>query len=158
VIDYKVLEKKTTNIVADEVKALQAKYTIPSDRVVVDADGVGGGVVDQLPGCVSFVNGSSPKNKENYANLKSQCYYKLAQHIVNREIYIPNLEDSIQIRLNEELEQVKRKDPDKDGKLAIISKDQVKVLLGRSPDASDGLMLRMLLLLKPVAAFDVFGW
>ena len=46
-------------------------------------------------------------------------------------------------RLIEELEQVKSRDLDKDGKLKIITKEEVKERLGRSPDFSDMLMMRM---------------
>jgi hypothetical protein len=43
----------------------------------------------------------------------------------------------------EELEQVKQFNMDKDGKKRIIPKDKVKELIGRSPDYSDLLMMRM---------------
>ena len=38
---------------------------------------------------------------------------------------------------------VKRTNIDKDSKLSILSKDKVKDLIGRSPDYSDALMMRM---------------
>ena len=43
----------------------------------------------------------------------------------------------------EELEQVRTKDADKDNKLQMIPKDNVKAMLGRSPDYSDALAMRM---------------
>ena len=43
----------------------------------------------------------------------------------------------------EELEQVRSKDMDKDNKLQIIPKDVTKSILGRSPDYSDAMMMRM---------------
>jgi len=43
----------------------------------------------------------------------------------------------------EELEQIKAKDADKDGKRKVISKDEIKANLGRSPDYADTLMMRM---------------
>jgi hypothetical protein len=43
----------------------------------------------------------------------------------------------------QELEQVKQYNMDKDGKKQIIPKDKVKELLGRSPDYSDMIMMRM---------------
>jgi len=45
--------------------------------------------------------------------------------------------------MTKELEQVKRDKIDSDGKLQIIPKDKVKELIGRSPDYSDALMMRM---------------
>ena len=42
-----------------------------------------------------------------------------------------------------ELEWVKSKDMDKDGKLKLVGKDVVKENIGRSPDYSDMIMMRM---------------
>lgn len=148
IVEYKVLSKHTTDQTANIVKTFQGIYNVPMTNVVVDADGVGGGVVDQLKGCVSFNNGAMPLNKENYSNLKSQCYFKLADCINKNEMYFPIDDEDIQTKVTEELEQVKRKDIDKDGKLSIIPKEQVKQVLGRSPDFSDAMMLRMYYLIK----------
>jgi hypothetical protein len=54
--------------------------------------------------------------------------------------------------LIEDLEQMKRKDADKDGKLKILGKDEVKERLGRSPDFGDALMMRMFFELKPAGS------
>ena len=119
--------------------------------MIVDEDGVGGGVVDIL-GCKGFVNGSKPIEEDGlqvqYQNLKSQCYFHLAKKINADEIYIKaSSEDKEQII--PELEQVKRHNIDKDGKLAILPKEKVKELLGRSPDYADTLMMRMYFDIKP---------
>ena len=42
----------------------------------------------------------------------------------------------------EEMEQVKLRDIDKDGKQGIIPKERVKELIGRSPDEWDSIMMR----------------
>ncbi len=47
------------------------------------------------------------------------------------------------------MEQVKQKDIDKDGKLAMISKDDIKQNIGRSPDEADCIMMRMYFEIKP---------
>ena len=148
--ECRILSKHTTDEVANIVKSYQQIYSIPMTQVIVDSDGIGGGVVDQLKGCQSFINGSSPLNKENYTNLKSQCYFKLAKMINDNAMYWPIEEDELQTSVKEELEQVKRKDPDKDGKLAVIPKDQVKQVIGRSPDLSDAMMLRMYPIVKKI--------
>lgn len=147
IVDHRVLSKVTTDGTARIVKELQSQYSIPMSMVIVDADGVGGGVVDQLKGCTSFNNGSTPLNRENYSNLKAQCYYKLADAINKNEVYF-ECDDDVRMRVVEELEQVKRKDVDKDGKLSIIGKEQVKAVLRRSPDFSDAMMLRMWFIIK----------
>jgi len=112
--------------------------------VVVDEDGIGGGVKDILR-CQGFVNNSTPMKvegeKENFSNLKSQCYFKLADKVRDNEVYIKDT--SIQEVLIQELEQIKQKDMDKDGKKSIIPKDKIKELIGRSPDYADMLMMRV---------------
>ena len=45
--------------------------------------------------------------------------------------------------LIEEIEQLKSKDADKDGKRKIMGKDEIKENIGRSPDLLDNLVMRM---------------
>jgi hypothetical protein len=47
------------------------------------------------------------------------------------------------------MEQVKQKDIDKDGKIALVSKDIVKQNIGRSPDEWDSIMMRYWFELAP---------
>jgi len=130
----------TSNVIRQEANELR----IPMSSVVVDEDGIGGGVKDILR-CQGFVNNSTPMKvegeKENFSNLKSQCYFKLADKVRDNEVYIKDT--SIQEVLIQELEQIKQKDMDKDGKKSIIPKDKIKELIGRSPDYADMLMMRV---------------
>lgn len=143
------LEKKTTDYVANIIKELESIENIPRTNVIIDSDGVGGGVVDQLKGCYAFINNASPLHKENFTNLKTQCYYKLADVINNKEILISSeLSDEEEECLYQELEQVKAKNIESDGKKQLISKDEIKQIIGRSPDMADSLMLRMFPLIK----------
>jgi phage terminase large subunit len=150
VLSHKILAISLTNEIVAHITALKTKYGIPNQRVVIDGDGVGGGVVDYLPGCYDFINGSSPLNGENYQNLKTQCYFKLAdminsgQILINDALLDPNEKENILA----ELAVVQRKNVDSDGKLQIVGKDEVKAMLGRSPDFSDALMMRMVFDLK----------
>lgn len=157
VIDVLILEKKDTREVSDQVLRLASIYQIPACNIAIDDDGVGGGVVDNIPGCVRFVNNSAPlpnksneKRKENFDNLKSQCYFALADKINEAGIYITfdigNImigDKSLKQLLNEDLEQVRQKEVDSDKKKGVMPKEKVKEILGRSPDYSDGLMMRM---------------
>jgi hypothetical protein len=121
--------------------------------VVVDEGRVGGGVVDGLPGCKGFIGSAEAVQpyaakwnenlKVNYQNLRSQCYYTLGEYIEMHKIAIKTENSDYKQFLTEELEQIKAKDSDKDGKLKIISKDIIKEHLGRSPDFADNPMMRM---------------
>ncbi|MBO9619511.1 MAG: phage terminase large subunit [Niabella sp.] len=134
-------QKQSLEETADQIRHLMNKYNVPPSRVIIDSDGLGAGPVDSL-NAVGFVNNGRPQNDENYKNAKSQVYYQLAEKINKFELFI-DADVSIQQRIREELEQVRQADMDKDVKKAIISKDKVKEVLGRSPDYSDALAMRM---------------
>lgn len=150
-----VYEKQGIDQTITTIRTLLEDHQIPYSHAIADEDGVGGGVVDGLRGIKGFVNGSSAINqvstkiKENYANLKTQCYYLLADLVTNRGIAIKSYDEEMKTKLIEELEQVKSKDLDKEGKLKIVPKEEVKEKLGRSPDYADALMMRMYFTLIP---------
>ncbi len=146
--------------VAEIIKQFQAEYQVPNSQIVVDEDGVGGGVVDILR-CKGFVNNSSPlenpitRQKENFDNLKSQCYFKLAELMNDNKIFI-NASGTTKEKIIQELEQVKQKSVDNDGKKGVMPKDKVKALIGRSPDFSDCLAMRMIFEYTPKFQVSVF--
>lgn len=152
--------KKGVDVMANVIGAFAKDFGVPRSRIIIDDDGVGGGVTDLLK-CVGFNNGSKaiPQKRnsdgkwipENYTNLKSQCYFLFAEMINLNSINIfAKHKDS----LSEEMEQIKRAIDDVDvKKLSIISKDEVKKNIGRSPDRTDALMMRMYFELKQVAKF-----
>lgn len=134
---------------AEKVKILERDERVPRSHILIDEDGIGGGVLDLLPGANGFIANSIPfKDKntdkpENFSNLKAQCSYKLAEYVNGHKIAIENVGQDIKDFIIEELEQIKTKDADKDGKKKVISKDEIKEVIGRSPDYSDTLMMRM---------------
>lgn len=136
-------DKSKFNLLEDTIKELKNKYQVTNANILLDADGVGGFLVDALD-AEEFVNNSRALNDEQYQNLKTQCYYKLSMMINNKEIYIePDvLTENDKDMLIEELEQIKSS-PTDDNKLKIISKNEIKSNIGRSPDISDMLMMRM---------------
>ena len=138
----RTLLKSAVNDVVDEIKKLQQENKVNLRSIIVDEDGVGGGVKDYLR-CIGFVNNARPLKNENYQNLKTQCYYKLADNINKGQIGISCNNINTKNDIIEELEQVRTKDADKDNKLQMISKDTVKDIIGRSPDYADALAMRM---------------
>lgn len=138
-----IYSKTSTATVAKLIQEFMKKYRVPSSQVLVDEDGIGGGVKDQLWGIKGFIANSRPFHGKNYTNLKSQCAYELARVVNSREMAVRCDSQDMRAGIIEELEQIKAKDIDKDGKNAIISKEEVKGSIGRSPDISDCLMMRM---------------
>lgn len=139
---------------AAKIKEYKERHGVGLSSIIADEDGVGGGVVDILK-CKGFVNNSSALpgaetmtlnrlgniQNENFINLKSQCYFKLADRINSGKLYI-ECEENLKQTIIEELEQVKQYNMDKDSKKQVLPKDKVKELIGRSPDFSDTLMMR----------------
>ena len=152
--EFVVMEKNSVTEAADAIRTLQHKHSVPLANIIVDDDGVGGGVRDILR-CKAFVNNSKALKGENYINLKTQCYYALADAVNKSRIYIRTTNTSHKNFIVQELEQVRRKNFDKDTKLQLISKDEVKTAIGRSPDFSDALAMRMYYELKPQGKYFV---
>lgn len=126
-------------------------HGIPWENVLIDEDGVGGGVVDYLPGSIGFVGGSTPFGKvgeegkfvsERFDNLKAQCAYHLSELARNRKVQVAIDNPEVANWIAEELPQYKRRDADKDGKLKITKKEDIQDALGRSPDFADCLIMR----------------
>jgi hypothetical protein len=136
------LLKSSVNEVVEAVRELQQEHQVNLRNIIVDEDGVGGGVKDYLR-CQGFVNNSKALKGENYQNLKTQCYYKFADIVNKGQVGINCFDVNVKNQIIEECEQVRTKDADKDNKLQIISKDTVKAIIGRSPDYSDALAMRM---------------
>ena len=142
------IAKSGLDIVVNKARELMRSHGIPLSNVVADEDGVGGGVVDFLK-CNGFVNNSKALNGENYANLKSQCSILTAKKIEENAMGEICEDGSMRDIIAEEMEQVKLKDMDKDGRLTIIPKDEIKDIIGRSPDEWDSIMMRYYFQLKP---------
>ncbi len=133
---------------ANDIKIELQQKLIPFSHTIVDDDGVGGGVVDILRGIKGFVGNSTPlKNKEikeNYKNLRSQCGFMLAEMIKNHKIAIrAKLDEKTKEMIIEDLQQLKKKETPIESPLQLIPKDEIKEALGRSPDFSDMMMMRM---------------
>lgn len=140
VIHIHEIAKSSLVELQDKVEKLRATYKAPLNKVLVDEDGVGGGLVD-FGRYKGFVNNSKALHGKNFVNLKTQCSYKLADLINTGKIGVtPQQYRDVMI---EELEQVKSYKTDSDTKLKIMPKDMVKKMLSRSPDYSDNMMMRM---------------
>lgn len=135
--------------VAGKLREWRELYGVALSHTLVDEDGVGGGVVDFLK-CKGFQGGRKPfpmptnrKIQQNFLNLRAQCSFKLADFINDRKVAVPIENKALRDQLAAELEQIKAKDHDKDRKLQIVGKDEIKSKLGRSPDLADNLMMRV---------------
>lgn len=139
------MDKSDGKTILEKIKELRKKHEVPFSHICFDADGVGsflkGGF---LPSAISFNNGATPKKeagqKVEYKNLKSQCAFKFAHKANSGEVYIQCEIDKTSV--TEELAVMKNATFGKDGKLALIGKDKIKEIIGRSPDYADMLLMR----------------
>lgn len=148
--EIKVLPKCSLDLLVEVIKDLSRDKVVTRRSIIADEDGVGGGVVDMLK-CKGFINNATPVQplaskydvsyKVNYANLKTQCAYILVDKIKHGEVSV--CDERYRDYIIEELEQLKRKDVDKESRVALISKEEVKDNIGRSPDFLDAMIMRM---------------
>lgn len=152
-----------TDETVKKIKEEARSENVIFENIIADEDGVGGGVIDGMRGIRGFIGNATPLEvwnplKEelapaNFRNLRSQCYFKLSELVNEHKIAIKITKFNTNIEgytlemalsnISEELDQIKKIIETGDSKLAIISKDEIKEQLGRSPDFSDMLMMRM---------------
>lgn len=124
------------------IKILKEKmniYKCKIQNVIIDADGLGVGVSDGLKGCVAFKGSSAAVNKL-YKNMRNECYFKLAELIQDVKFDMLYQDDITQELINTRIDDKKE--------IQLISKDQIKRNIGRSPDIADAIMMRMYYFIK----------
>lgn len=158
----------TTEAIIAQTREYASMERIPYSQIIVDAIGVGAGVAhsSMLDGIVGYKSSYSaiktdadPTKLPNvhylkeapltteYANLRSQCVFTLAD-LVNKHNLAVKIDD---VRIKEAIieELATYQDASKgDGKRMATQKDDVKELIGRSPDISDTLIMRMYFVIK----------
>lgn len=134
-----VIDKIESDAIVAMIKMLCAKWKIPTNRVVYDADGLGQYLKGYLRKAKPFHNGGKVIKVKgaypNYKNLKSQCAYALAKRMNDDGYYFETQEYKSEVFA--ELEMLKSYELDKDGKIQIMPKSKIKELLQRSPDILD---------------------
>jgi hypothetical protein len=162
------------DITAKEVDEMLTKRQIPSSNCLIDETGVGFGVVNELKKTLhrevrGFVAASAAVKKEgetdleatqhNYKNLRSQCWFTLAKYVNSGMIGIyKGIPEATKNLIIEDLEQMKQINADKDTKLQVITKEEIKEKggLNRSTDCGDALMMRMFFTVYKHAPFMSF--
>lgn len=162
-----VFYKSEAHEIVEAIEKCRQTFGIGKSMVLVDQDGVGDGTV-KLGGYVGFHGGAQPlvepdtNIKENYENLKTQCYYRISKRVNGNEIKITISSETVIVAGNrstqlkvggkvvdirelikEDLKAIKRAKVDMEGKKKINTKEQQKILThGRSPDFGDCIMMR----------------
>lgn len=161
-------EQLQTDGIISTIREAAALERIPYSQIAVDAIGVGAGVASSplLTGIVGFKSSYSPLRTEKsivhlpnvhylkdapltteYRNLRSQCIFTLASLVNDHKIAVKNEDVRIKSHIIEELSNYQDVSTG-DGKRMATMKEDIKVILGRSPDLSDTLIMRMYFVLK----------
>ena len=175
-MDIEIMDKSDGKEVIDMISEVAKYYNIENRYICYDSDGVGSFIQGFIRGAVAFHGGTPAlevedivngiKQKENYANLKTQCFYrsgqrvdrgemKISEHVANK-MYDKSM--TVRQRFMQERKAIKKAPKDKEGKLKIISKKEMAVLLnGDSPDLLDMFAQREIFELSPRFVFADAG-
>lgn len=160
-VDIEIIDKSKGNVVIDKIDEVAKRYGVANRDIIFDGDGVGGFVDGFIIGAVSF-NGGIPAvevrdqttnklMKENYFNLKTQCFYRSGKAVYNNEYSVSekvknkmyDANTTVYDQMMKERKAIKKDKIDMDGKRKIIPKQEMKVILGgNSPDILDMFAMR----------------
>lgn len=137
--------------IEEDLKHLMETAGVGRSQTIADSDGLGAYLESYIEGIKEFHGGATAFDTKTYANLKSECAYKLAELVTARKIKIVCTQEQ-QDLIKEELMCLKGENITSDtSKKKLISKDAMKALLGRSPDYLDMLIMGMFFEVKPVS-------
>lgn len=135
----KLIELVKSEIIdtAAKIKELLNYYHIPINHCIIDSVGVGAGVASILRGCIRYLGSEKALNGEKYRNIKAQLMYHFSNQINTNGVHFNfNYDDSLVQEALLYKKEIK-------GEMAgVVSKDEIKQRLGRSPDKIDAIYLR----------------
>ena len=162
--EYKreTFEGINTEAIIAQIREYQTQEKIPMSNTLVDAIGVGSAVASNsmLSGIIGYKSSYAPIKTDSspvtlpyihytkdapltseYANLRSQCVFELARNVNDHKIASKVTGRNKEVIIEElPLYQDASKG---DGKRMATQKDDVKQILGHSPDDSDTWIMRM---------------
>jgi len=152
-----------TETIINQIREYASQDKIPYSQIAVDAIGVGAGVASSslLDGIIGYKSSyaaiktdmdivrlpnvsylADTKLTSDYRNLRSQCVFTLADLVNNHKIAVKTGDVAIKEEIIEEL--ASYQDASKgDGKRMATQKEDIKDAIGRSPDLSDTMLMRM---------------
>lgn len=156
-------ERLNTESVISKIREYAADQRIPYSHIAVDAIGIGAGVASSslLDGIIGFKSSYAPIKTDmdivrlpnvsylnnakalvsDYKNLRSQCVFTLADLVNNHKI-ASRVSGDAKERIIEELSTYQDVSSG-DGKRMATQKEDIKEILGHSPDDSDTWIMRM---------------
>lgn len=160
-------ERLNTEGIINKIREYAAEHRIPYSHIAVDAIGVGAGVASSsfLDGIVGYKSSyqairtdqdivklpninyrDTSRLVSDYKNLRSQCIFTLAG-LINEHMVASRVIDRQKEAIIEELA-VYQDASTGDGKRMATPKEDVKSIIGHSPDDSDTWIMRMYFVVK----------
>ncbi len=141
VIDEQIYGQRSTMETAGNVQAMLRKHS--AQLAIIDADGIGGGVVDRLrelgTKVFEFHGAARPTNEtleERYINQRAQAWWEAGTKFAEGNVLLQK-----DLKLRSQLANVQYKQAS-NGSLKIESKDDItKRTAGESPDRADAFIL-----------------
>lgn len=152
-LELKEIKKESISNLKDlseTIREIAQKKEVQIWNIIVDENWVWWWVIDNLR-CQWFINNARPvqprrtniSTVRNFDMLKTQCYFKLAEYVNTGKIRISVNDADFKEKLIQELDIIVEIWLDQDWKVKIIKKEDIIQKLGRSPDYSDMVMMRM---------------
>ena len=135
--------KSTGRSIELSLRELKDNNAVGNTNIIADADGLGNYLESYIKNIKPFHAVKRAFTKNEYATIKDECAFKLAEVINQRAIYIqcsPQQEERLKQQLSSCL---KRDNLGTDGKKKIIGKPKMKEYYGKSPDDLDVLIMGM---------------
>lgn len=158
-----MFERLNTETIIAQIREYAAEERIPYSQIAVDAIGVGAGVASSslLDGIIAYKSSfqafkidrdmvklpnvhytnEAPRFSE-YRNLRSQCIFTLAGLVNDHKVAVKVDDIQVKEQIIEELSTYQDASTG-DGKKFATPKEDVKELIGRSPDITDTMLMRM---------------
>ncbi len=137
-------DKSTGKSIETDVKGVMIQDGVSHSHTIVDSDGMGAYLESYLKGIKEFHGGAQAMHKKEFANLKAECGYKLAE-VTNKRLIKIICTPAQREQIIKEMGVLRAKNVDKDeSRKRLIGKDEMKEYLGgKSPDYLDLLIMGM---------------
>ena len=163
VIDVVFYPKSDSNDIEFAIHCKCNEFSVPYENVCYDSDGIGNFLRGKFKESVSFNNGASAittdemqkeieaaarqgvKKINPYFNLKTQCAFLLAEKFKKgmvTKLKSVKLNRDIEEKIIQEFGMIQSWKVDDEKKLYIMPKDEIKQIIGRSPDFADAFIMR----------------
>jgi len=170
VIEIHIAKKCKTTDIEDRIKELQTKYSVLGRNVVIDSNGVGGGVNDHIEDSFEFISHSKPivdfrimerastENPSPFDSLRDQVFW-VASDLVNKNIPVFSRglriekfgeftdyysREDIKKEFRKEIEQICKETNDSDKKIKLTTKHEISKIIGRSTNFTDCWSMRFI--------------